>query len=245
MQAHNQADRPALSRENIEQLFNEVSPTYDLLNTILSFGIDKYWRSRIRRFLKNKNALYLLDLATGTGDQLFSLFRKRNSIQSAVGIDLSEGMLEIAKRKVKKFPFQNKIHFECASALKIPYEESTFDALTMSFGIRNVTNIRTCFSEMLRTLKPGGEAFILEFSLPKKRWFRFLYLFYLRSILPKIGKLLSKHSRAYTYLNETIETFPYGNKFCNMMIESGFQTAKAIPLTFGIATLYHGTKETK
>ncbi|MCH9630621.1 MAG: Demethylmenaquinone methyltransferase [Chlamydiia bacterium] len=243
MQTRDTSIKAPLSRENIQQLFNEVSSTYDILNTILSFGIDKYWRARIRPFLNKERSISLIDLATGTGDQLFTLLKKRRNIESAVGIDLSEGMLNIAKKKVRKFPFKDRVHFKCASALKIPYEESSFDALTMSFGIRNVTDIDFCFSEMIRILKPGGEAYILEFSLPKTRWFRSLYLFYLRNVLPKIGKLLSKNAKAYTYLNKTIESFPYGSSFCDRMLENGFTKAKAIPLTFGIATLYHGIKE--
>ena len=152
-------------------------------------------------------------------------------------------MLDIASKKLCKYSFKDRVHFKCASALSVPLTDSSFDTLTMSFGIRNVTDVDQCFKEMLRILKPGGEAFILEFSLPKVIWFRSLYLFYLRKILPKIGKILSKNARAYTYLNKTIETFPYGEKFCNQMLKNGFAKARSIPLTFGIATLYHGVKE--
>lgn len=243
MQTQQKTTSSLLSRENIHELFNDVSSTYDKLNTILSFGIDKYWRARIRPYIKKDQAISLIDLATGTGDQIFSLLKKRDNIKDALGIDLAQGMLNIALKKVDRFKFKDRVHFQCASALSVPCKEESFDTLTMSFGIRNVTNIEHCFKEMLRVLKPGGEAFILEFSLPKTRWFKSLYLFYLRNILPKIGRVLSKNAKAYTYLNKTIETFPYGACFSNKMLECGFAKAKAIPLTFGIATLYHGVKE--
>lgn len=237
-----QKNTPLLSRENIHLLFNEVATTYDKINAILSFGIDKYWRKKISTFVPKNSTLTLLDLATGTGDQLFSLIKHRKNITKAVGIDLAGKMLAIAKEKSEKMHLSKKTEFLEASALQIPFEENSFDLLTMSFGIRNVTSISSCFSEMLRVLKPHGKVYILEFSLPKSKLFKFFYLFYLRKVLPSLGKLLSKNNKAYSYLNQTIETFPYGNAFCEKLKESGFSNVKSMPLTFGIVHLYSAEK---
>jgi demethylmenaquinone methyltransferase / 2-methoxy-6-polyprenyl-1,4-benzoquinol methylase len=228
------------SRENIHQLFNEISPTYDLVNRILSLGIDHYWRRKISSLIPKKDSIHFLDLATGTGDQLFSIL-KRKPNATAVGIDLAEEMLEIAKIKAKKHSFEKKATFQVASATELPFKENTFDYLTMSFGIRNIPCIKTCFKEMHRVLKPGGTLFILEFSLPKNTLIRSSYLLYLRHILPKIGRLISKHPKAYTYLNQTIETFPHGKLFCDLLNEEGFHTTFQ-PFTFGIVNLYSAVK---
>ncbi|NGX39755.1 MAG: Demethylmenaquinone methyltransferase [Chlamydiae bacterium] len=229
-------------QEQVSQMFNEISPTYDRVNRILSFGLDRLWRKRLTSLLPSGNSLTLIDLATGTGDQLLSLM-KSGKISSALGIDLAEEMLSFFKTKVAGRPFANEIALEVASALDIPAEEGSFDCATISFGIRNVGDPGLCLREMHRVLKPGGRALILEFSLPKIKLVRFFHLLYLRKVLPFLGGVISGKPSAYSYLNKTIEAFPYGSAFCNLMKEANFSNVHAHPMTLGVATLYMGEKQ--
>jgi len=222
-------------------MFNAISPTYDRVNRILSFGLDVHWRKKLLSFLPPGQNLKGLDLATGTCDQLLCLM-KTGKFQYGMGIDLAQEMLAKGKEKVFHFPFAKKVDLKVASALQIPAEDGVFDCVTISFGIRNVESVHNCLKEMLRVLTPGGKGLILEFSLPNKKLVRFLHLLYLRRILPFVGGLVSRKKSAYTYLNQTIESFPYGDAFCREMREVGFQNIKAHPLTFGVATLYVGEK---
>lgn len=224
------------SRKNVGELFDEISPRYDFVNRLLSFGMDIYWRKRLARQIKPCKSL--LDLASGTCDQIH--FMKPGTFQKATALDISEGMLKFGREKLKN---RDNITFMNASALNVPLNKKTQDVITMSFGIRNVMDPLKCLKEMHRLLKPGGKTFILEFSMPKWRWFRAVYLVYLRHILPKVGRLISKNNSAYTYLNQTIETFAHGEAFLKWMRESGFKQATYTPMTFGIVTLYVGTKD--
>lgn len=229
------------SQNEVSQMFNQISPAYDRVNRILSLGIDKGWRKIMNRHLPSGSNLHLLDLATGTCDQLLELM-KTGKFASALGIDLAEGMLDIGRKKVDSTPFSDQVSLSVASALEIPSEDENFDCASISFGIRNVQNPLQCLQEMHRVLKPGGRALILEFSHPKNRLIRNLNLIYLRHVLPAVGGLFSGKKSAYSYLNRTIESFPYGKAFCTLMNEAGFQEAKAHPLTMGVATLYIGEK---
>jgi demethylmenaquinone methyltransferase/2-methoxy-6-polyprenyl-1,4-benzoquinol methylase len=159
-----------------------------------------------------------------------------------VGIDLAEKMLEIGRQKIANQNLQDKLSLSTGDAADIPFPESSFDAVTMAFGIRNLEHTIEGLREIYRVLKPEGRAIILEFSLPESYFLRGLYLFYFRRLLPKIGRVISGDSYAYRYLNETVETFPFGEDFCNLMINAGFSDVKATRLTFGIATVYHGNK---
>lgn len=228
------ADQPVF------QIFDEIAPTYDRTNRILSGGIDLYWRKKMASFLPKTEKIKLLDLATGTGDQLLSLFKNSSRIHQAVGIDLSEEMLKIGRAKLKAYAHQATLR--TASATAIPYLENTFDSATMSFGIRNVDNVPQCLREIHRVLRPQGRALILEFSLPTNKWVQKSYLLYLNKLLPHIGKLISAHAEAYTYLARTIQAFPQAEAFCKLMQEAGFHSVKAHPLTFGIVTIYQGEK---
>jgi len=229
------------SQEQVSLMFNAISPSYDRVNRILSFGIDQCWRKKMLQHLPSGENLRLLDLATGTCDQLLALM-KSGKLGYGMGIDLAEEMLAIGKQKVAKSPFAEKIDLRVASALEIPSEEGSFDCITISFGIRNVTSVLNCLQEMKRVLAPGGRALILEFSLPKNRLIRSLHLFYLRRLLPLIGGMISGKKSAYCYLNQTVESFPYGDDFCALMKEAGLVKVRAEPLTFGVATLYIGEK---
>jgi len=229
------------SRHDVWKMFDLISPTYDRINRVLSFGMDQGWRKEVVKHLPKNQNLKLLDLATGTGDQLISLFESGASIQKASGIDLSSEMLLLAEKKIKKKPYSAQIEWIRADAEKIPFQERSFDAATFSFGIRNVTDPLVSLKEIHRVLKPGGRCLILEFSLPP-RPIRGLYLFYLRNLLPRIGGLLSSQPAAYRYLNQTIETFPSGKEFLDLMEQASFKKTHQRPMAFGGVTLYVGDK---
>lgn len=228
-----------MTQQQVSQMFNEISSSYDSVNRVLSFGIDKAWRKKLIQHLPKGDNLRLLDLATGTGDQLIPLM-KSGKVGEAVGIDLAEEMLALGHKKIIAEGYGDQVSMQVASATEIPQKENSFDCVTISFGIRNVQG--DCLKEMYRVLIPSGKALILEFSLPKNRLIRHLHLFYLRRVLPTIGGLISGKKSAYRYLNKTIESFPYGDQFLALLEQAGFIQLKAIPLTFGIATLYVGEK---
>jgi demethylmenaquinone methyltransferase/2-methoxy-6-polyprenyl-1,4-benzoquinol methylase len=229
-----------MENETVIEIFDQIAPNYDRTNRILSGGVDLYWRRKMASLLPNCEKIRLLDCATGTGDQLLSLLKSCRRIHQAIGIDLSAEMLKIGREKLQ--PYAHKATFKQCSATDIPYLDNTFECATMSFGIRNVDNVPLCLQEIHRVLQPQGRALILEFSLPSNRLIQKLYLFYLNRILPGIGKLISAHPDAYSYLARTIQAFPHGEAFCELMREAGFQSVKAHPLTCGIATIYQGDK---
>jgi len=229
-----------MENEQVVEIFDQIAPTYDRINRILSGGIDIYWRRKIASLLPPREKINLLDCATGTGDQLLSLLKACPRIHQAIGIDLAEEMLKIGQKKLHLY--SHIAVLKQASAMAIPYLDQTFDCVTMSFGIRNVDNVLGCLREIHRVLRPGGRALILEFSLPANRLAQNSYLFYLNRILPRLGKLISAHPHAYSYLARTIQAFPHGNAFCQLMKEAGFQAVKAHPLTLGIVSIYQGDR---
>ena len=230
-------------RTEIWQMFDRIAGRYDLLNRLLSFGQDIRWRKRVARFLTDMDDQYILDLATGTADQLLYLLENSTKINRATGTDLSIKMLDVGRKKVKKKQLDDRIYLEEGSAEKISHLDNTFDAVTISFGIRNVVSVSQSLSEMYRVLKPSGRVLILEFSIPKNRLIRRFYLIYFRYVLPILGSVISGDGYAYKYLNETVETFPYGDDFCHLLVNSGFQNVFMYPMTFGIATIYCGDKK--
>jgi demethylmenaquinone methyltransferase/2-methoxy-6-polyprenyl-1,4-benzoquinol methylase len=223
----------------ISQMFNAISRRYDQVNRLVSFGIDQKWRKVLASHLPEKSNLKLLDLATGTCDQLLEIL-ETGKVEKALGIDLAEGMLALGREKIEASGLQEKVELKVASALAIPVEENSYDCVTISFGIRNVQG--NCLREIFRVLAPGGRALILEFSLPRNALVKQMHLFYLRRVLPAVGGLVSKQKSAYQYLNKTIEAFPYGEDFLALMEQEGFVDLRAIPLTMGVATLYVGEK---
>jgi demethylmenaquinone methyltransferase/2-methoxy-6-polyprenyl-1,4-benzoquinol methylase len=223
-------------------MFDRVASRYDFLNRLLSLGIDCLWRRKMAAFLPLGAELRVLDLATGTADQLLFLFKESGRLKSGIGMDLAEKMLEIGRKKVFRQGLSKAISLKTGNAMDIPEDDNQFDVATISFGIRNMTNVEQALREMYRVLKRGGRALILEFSLPTNRFLCSIYLFYLRHILPWIGAMVSKDTYAYQYLNETIETFPHGEAFCRLLSDVGFTDTEANPLTFGIATIYSGDK---
>jgi len=223
-------------------MFNRIAKRYDLLNHLLSGRRDVAWRKRMARYLPPGRDLSLIDIATGTADQIFSLLHESDRITKTVGIDLSEEMLAEGKRKVDSRCLGGRISLQLGDATHIPFEDASFDVATVSFGIRNVVDTPHALQEMFRVLKPNGRALILEFSLPYNSWIRIPYLFYFRHLLPRIGSLISGDSHAYRYLNRTVEDFPFGEKFAALMQKEGFSQVSMHPLTFGVATIYVGEK---
>ena len=230
------------SRREVWKMFDRISPSYDRLNRILSLGIDQGWRRRMASLLPEGNALTVLDLATGTGDQILSLFQECPRVQSGIGLDLAEKMLEIGREKVQAEGLASRLRMEVGDACEIPLGDEEVDAVTISFGIRNVVSVEKSLREMLRVLKPGGRALLLECTVPKNSIVKAGHLFYLRNLLPIIGGWMSGDREAYRYLNETIESFPSGSAFCSLMKQAGFEQVVHTSLTFGIATLYQGDK---
>jgi demethylmenaquinone methyltransferase / 2-methoxy-6-polyprenyl-1,4-benzoquinol methylase len=224
------------------RMFDRIAGRYDLLNRLLSGGTDVAWRRRMARHLPDRPNLNLLDMATGTGDVMLMMEGLSPNLERGVGMDMSAGMLAIGRDKIAARGLQKRFSMVRSDAVAIAAPDNTYDAATIAFGIRNVPDVPKGLSEMHRVLTPGGRALVLEFSLPANAAFRQLYLFYFRNVLPRIGGLISGDSYAYRYLNQTVETFPYGEAFCDLMRDAGFRDVKAFPLTFGIATLYQGDK---
>jgi demethylmenaquinone methyltransferase / 2-methoxy-6-polyprenyl-1,4-benzoquinol methylase len=233
----------APSRHEVWKMFDRISPTYDFVNRVMTFGLDRLWRKRLCYFLPKQKEMHILDCATGTGDQIIALMEKDHTISSVIGIDLARAMIEIGKKKIAKKPYSDKVHFQVASALEAPFPDHSFECVTISFGIRNVTDIMAAFKEFRRVLKPRGRVLILEGTIPRKKWLKSLHLFYLRYFLPRIGGIISKNFDAYRYLNETIETFPQGERFCGLMRAAGFINVQANLFFGGIVTIYQGDKD--
>jgi demethylmenaquinone methyltransferase/2-methoxy-6-polyprenyl-1,4-benzoquinol methylase len=223
-------------------MFDRIAPTYDRLNHLLSLGRDFAWRRLAADRIEKERPIRIADLATGTADLLIALLKNHPNITEAVGLDISAPMLEIGRRKVRRQGFEDRVRLICADVTQTPFPEESLDGVTMAFGIRNVTDMRRTLGEIYRILKPGGKAVILEFSLPGHRIVKAGYLAYLRFIVPLVGGFLSGDRGAYQYLNQSIETFDSPDKFCKLMEQSGFSQVEVIPLTYGIASIYEGTK---
>jgi demethylmenaquinone methyltransferase/2-methoxy-6-polyprenyl-1,4-benzoquinol methylase len=236
----NQASTP--SRKAVWQIFNNIANRYDLLNHLLSFGQDMIWRRKIGNYLPPADDLMILDLATGTADVLLTL-NKTGKLDMSFGIDIAQQMLSVGRQKILKKKLDHKIKLFPGDATRIPFKQDCLDIVTIAFGIRNVIDTSRCLKEIYRVLKPDSRVIILEFSIPSNRFIRILYLFYFRHVLPLAGSLVSRDKYAYRYLNKTVETFPYGEKFLNLLQEAGFVDVRAYPLNFGIATMYHGDKK--
>ena len=223
------------------KLFDQIAETYDFLNILLSLGIDRLWRRKIMRILQGEKVTNALDMATGTGDMAI-LLAKSNDIQNVEGIDLSQEMISIGNEKIKKQELSNKCELKIGDGVSIPFPDASQDLITVTFGIRNFPDFKESIRNMHRVLSPGGKAIIMEFSLPENFFIRKFYLFYFRNVLPFIGNLISGHKNAYTYLNQTVEEFPYGQQFAEHFLESGFKKVDIHPLTFGIASIYVAQK---
>jgi demethylmenaquinone methyltransferase/2-methoxy-6-polyprenyl-1,4-benzoquinol methylase len=227
-------------KEQVEKMFNEIAFRYDLLNQLLSFGIHKRWRKKSIAFLKENNPKLILDVATGTAD--FAIDAINLNPEKIIGIDISEEMLAIGRKKIEEKKLSDKIQLQQADSENLPFPENYFDAATVGFGVRNFENLEKGLSEVCRTLKKGGTFVILEFSIPEKFPMKQLYHFYLSTICPLAGKMVSKNPVAYEYLFKSVKNFPYGEKFKNILLNCGFSEVSIFPQTFGITTIYVAKK---
>ena len=230
-----------MSDSPIAAMFDRISPKYDALNHLLSFNIDKVWRRKTAKTVSKSHPKAILDLATGTADLAVAL-AKYNPQAHIIGMDISEKMLEIGKEKVLKQGLANQIELRWGDAVALPFEDNTFDAVTVAFGVRNFEDLQKGLSEICRVLNPPGQVIILEFSMPEKFPIKQAYRLYFMHILPKIGKWVSKDANAYSYLPESVERFPKPSDFLITLSNNGLIEGIARHLGWGIATLYWATK---
>ncbi|PHS61685.1 MAG: bifunctional demethylmenaquinone methyltransferase/2-methoxy-6-polyprenyl-1,4-benzoquinol methylase UbiE [Flavobacterium sp.] len=228
-------------KEQVEKMFDTISENYDGLNRVISFGTDVKWRKKVVASIKSHQADSILDIATGTGDLAIKYAEKTNA-SKIIGLDISEGMLSVARKKVAGTNLENKVEFIKGDSEALPFEDNSFDAISVSFGIRNFENLEKGLSEILRVLKPKGLFIILETSVPEKFPFKQGYQFHSKVLLPIIGKLFSKDKVAYRYLSESAAVFPFGEKLNNILQKIGFISVENKPQTFGAATIYTATK---
>jgi len=227
-------------KEQVTKMFDTISGDYDGLNRVISFGIDVKWRKKVVKLVKETNPKTILDIATGTGDLAIAL--AQTDAEKIIGLDISSGMLEIGKEKIKKKGLETKIDMVLGDSENMPFEDNTFDAITVAFGIRNFETLEKGLKEILIILKPNGTFVILETSMPTKSPYIQGYKFYTKNILPLIGKMFSKDKSAYKYLCESASIFPYGEALNNILQEIGFINVKDLPQTFGVATIYTSSK---
>lgn len=228
-------------KEQVADMFNNISKTYDFLNHFMSLGIDIIWRKIAINELKASKPKRILDVATGTGDFAFEALSILKP-EKIVGVDISAGMLEVAKQKINKRKLSDKFEVRLGDSEKLPFNDNEFEAITVAYGVRNFENLETGLADMLRVLIPGGKVVVLEFSKPRVFPVKQLYNFYFHYITPGIGKLFSKDSRAYSYLPESVAAFPDGKDFVALMNKVGYKQTKNRPLAFGICSIYTGVK---
>ncbi|MFN6943682.1 MAG: bifunctional demethylmenaquinone methyltransferase/2-methoxy-6-polyprenyl-1,4-benzoquinol methylase UbiE [Cytophagaceae bacterium] len=227
-------------KKQVATMFDNISHKYDFLNHFLSLGIDKRWRKKAISILAKEKPANILDAATGTGD--FAIAALKTGAEQVVGVDISEGMLSIGRKKLIERGLQDKIRLEKGDSESLVYDNESFSAVTVAFGVRNFENLEKGLSELHRVLRKDGTLVILEFSQPTNIIIKCFYNLYFRFILPFMGKIISKDSSAYTYLPESVEKFPYGQDFLNILQETGFKGLKCIKLTFGVSSIYIGKK---
>jgi demethylmenaquinone methyltransferase/2-methoxy-6-polyprenyl-1,4-benzoquinol methylase len=227
-------------KQQVTQMFDTISKEYDSLNRVISFGIDIKWRKKVVDIVAQHQPHNILDIATGTGDLAISL--TNTSAKEIVGLDISEGMLEVGRKKISHNQLDSKINMIVGDSENLPFEDNTFDAITVAFGVRNFENLEKGLAEIYRVLKPKGVFVILETSVPTKSFYKTGYSFYTKYILPTIGKVFSKDRVAYAYLSESAAKFPYGEALNNILRQIGFNSVNDLPQTFGVATIYKASK---
>lgn len=233
-------EKKETKKKQVAEMFNNISLKYDLLNHLLSFGIDVLWRKKAIKLLRPYKPKVILDVATGTGD--FAIEARKLHPEKIIGIDISEGMLDVGREKLKKKGLDQLITLQSGDSEDIQLEDNSIDAIIVAFGVRNFEDLEKGLSEFYRVLRPGGVAVILEFSKPGKFPMKQLFNFYFKYILPIIGRSVSKDQSAYTYLPESVQKFPEGKAFTEILQKLNFKEVKWKPLTFGISTIYMGEK---
>lgn len=233
-------NNPEAKKTQVTHMFNGISKSYDLLNRIITLGIDTLWRKRLIELVKKERHELVLDIATGTGDLVLALAKL--DTEKIIGLDLSPGMLEIGKQKVKAKGLENRIDMQLGDSEALPYQSASFDVVTIAFGVRNFEHLEKGLEEILRVLKPKGTLVILETAVPKNKIFKALYLFYTQKIMPFIGKLFSKDRSAYQYLSDSAAAFPCGKDFNNILEKIGFIEVEDFPQTLGVSSIYFAKK---
>lgn len=228
-------------KEQVAEMFDDIAFRYDFLNRFLSAGIDIGWRKKAIKELKSLQPKLVLDVATGTGDVAIMTYKILKPTK-IIGIDISKGMLELGRKKIEKEQLHNKIELQKGDSEIINFSENYFDAVTVAFGVRNFENLNKGLKEMHRVLKPGGKLVVLEFSSIEQKGFKGLYNFYLQKLAPSFAQLFSKNKKAYQYLNNSVQTFPKGQQFLNIMNDAGFTQTYLKTLSLGICTIYCGSK---
>lgn len=231
----------ATKKDQVATMFNNISGTYDFLNHFLSLGIDVLWRKKAIKELVSTQPRMILDVATGTGDFAFEAIKKL-APEKVVGVDISDGMLDVARQKISQRNLQAIFSVQLGDSEGLQFEENTFDAITVAFGVRNFENLEKGLADMFRVLKPDGKIVILEFSKPKVFPVKQAYQFYFKRVTPFFGKVFSKDKRAYEYLPESVAAFPDGEEFLSMLRKVGFKKPTQQQLTFGISSIYVGVK---
>lgn len=234
-------DSSLSKKEQVAKMFDNISGNYDNLNRVISFGVDVKWRKKVLKLVAETNPEKILDIATGTGD--LAILLAQTKARKIIGLDISEGMLEVGKIKIEEKNLSQTIEMVLGDSESMPFGDHYFDAITVAFGVRNFEHLEKGLSEILRVLKPGGIFVILETSVPDKAPYKQGYNFYTKNILPLIGKLFSKDDVAYGYLSESAASFPYGEALNNILRKIGFINVKALPQTFGVATIYSASKQ--
>ncbi|WP_027378390.1 bifunctional demethylmenaquinone methyltransferase/2-methoxy-6-polyprenyl-1,4-benzoquinol methylase UbiE [Chryseobacterium daeguense] len=229
----------ATKKSQVEDMFDNIAPKYDLLNHVLSMKIDVLWRNTLVKWMKNDNPQEVLDVATGTGDLAITIEKGTGS--KVIGLDLSQQMLNVGVIKIKKLKLDGKISMQKGDAENLPFEDNRFDAVSVAFGVRNFENLTKGLAELRRVVKDNKSVYILEFSKVEGFLAPF-YMFYFKNILPAIGRLVSKDNRAYTYLPDSVNAFPFGEKMRQILLETGFKKVEYKKLSLGIATIYKATK---
>ncbi|MEY2905486.1 MAG: hypothetical protein RJA52_1502 [Bacteroidota bacterium] len=234
-------DSESGKKKQVSQMFDNIAGNYDFLNRFLSLGIDIIWRKRAIQFIPMKTDLKILDIATGTADLALQI-NKNFPNSSITGVDISENMLEVGRKKIAGKNLSNDIQLQYGDSENLPFSDQSFDIVSVAFGVRNFENLELGLSEMKRVLKNGGRVIVLEFSLPSIFPFKQIFNFYFKYILPLIGRLTSKDKQAYKYLYESVQAFPSGSDFLKIMEKCGFREIKQKELTFGICSIYSGLK---
>jgi len=226
-------------KSQVEDMFDNIAPKYDLLNHVLSMKIDVLWRNKLVKWMNNDQPKETLDVATGTGDLAIAV--EKGTGAKVVGLDLSQQMLNVGVIKIKKLNLDGKISMQKGDAENLPFEDNRFDAVSVAFGVRNFENLNKGLSELRRVVKENKSVYILEFSKVEGFLGPF-YMFYFKNILPAIGRLVSKDNRAYTYLPDSVNAFPFGEKMKQILLDTGFKKVEYKKLSLGIATIYKATK---
>ncbi len=226
-------------KKEVEEMFDNIAPKYDLLNHVLSMKIDVLWRNTLVKWMNRDQPKIVLDVATGTGDLAIAV--QKGTKAKVVGLDISQLMLNVGIDKIKKLNLEDQISMEKGDAENLPYESNKFDAVSVAFGVRNFENLEKGLDELKRVVKENKSVYILEFSKVEGFLGPF-YMFYFKNVLPRIGRLISKDSRAYTYLPDSVNAFPFGEKMKSILLNVGFSKVEYQKVTFGIATIYKATK---